>query len=45
MRPKSPLLLTEFKTVAAPFLGYRNEADVIEEANNIIFNRARGKGH
>ena len=31
-----------FKKVELPFLGYLNEADVIEEAINIIHNRPRG---
>ena len=31
-----------FKKVELPFMGYRTEADVIEEAMNIIYNLARG---
>ena len=33
----------KFKKVDLPFLGYKTEADVLEEANNIIYNAARGK--
>jgi hypothetical protein len=32
----------QFKRVELPFLGYKTEADVLEEANNIIHNMARG---